>query len=92
MTIQAPTRIVCPVDDCTWTFTPTSPEVVENTLASVFGPGVYAAVAHNQLLQRVERVVGIHMDGHKPVEFLRTITRLTDERVELLAAIQELTR
>jgi hypothetical protein len=81
------TRVVCPVDGCDWTFD-IPVQQVEGVLDSIFGPGVYAAVAHAQMARRTERAIELHMDGHKPEQFLRTITRLNSLVDDLSRALE----
>lgn len=81
-------RIVCPVDGCEWTYAEPEQAIDQGTLASVFGPGVYAAVTHNQRLKNTEHAVKVHMDGHTPEQFLRTITRLNGLVDDLSRALE----
>lgn len=71
--------VVCPVDECGWQYLRVPPPVGDETLASVFGPGVMKAVALADELQRTEQATREHMSAHSPDQYLRTITRLRRE-------------
>ncbi len=93
--LRPKSTIHCPIDDCTWTYDITLRNVPAEALAGAFGPGVMAAVAAHQDQQRTEREVELHMDRHKPIEFLRTITRLNgllDDMSRALAYMEECAR
>ena len=82
------TLILCPVLDCDWSLDATPPEIDPRALASVFGIGVMVATSAHQHANRVERDLDVHMRTHTTVQFLRTISRLTQERDEALAALE----
>lgn len=83
-----PETIVCPLVDCHWTLDATPPEVDPGALASVFGFGVFSAVAAHQHQYRVETELRAHFRGHSLEDFLRTITSLRQQRDEALRALE----
>lgn len=94
MTIEIPGTSVlnCPLDGCQWEHKEPSVPVPPETLAGVFGAGVMTAVAAEQRARRLEASLREHFEGHKPEDYLRTITRLNQVNGELhraIAAISE---
>jgi hypothetical protein len=70
--------ISCPVLDCGWTLDASGPDprsVQPETLASVFGMGVFASVAIASHNERIERELRTHLQAHTPLDFARTLAR-----------------
>jgi hypothetical protein len=87
-----PTVIACPVLDCGWTTDASgpSPESVQReTLADVFGPGVYAAVAVTQNAWRLERVLDAHFRSHSTAEYVRTMAAQAQRIADEVGRLQE---
>lgn len=81
----------CVLIDCDWSHTqpPINPEVTEDTLATVFGPGQMLLNARNGRAQDIEDALGKHYRGHTPVEFLTTITALERSCERFIAALAD---
>ena len=74
------TEILCPVDGCDWVVDATLPEVGDEALARVFGPGTMASVAALQHNHKIEGELKRHLQGHTTLEWAHTATRLRHER------------
>lgn len=83
------TRHFCPVAECTWFHDVVPPNVDATALASVFGLGVMASVAHNQHLQRVEDELRAHLESHDVVDWARTIQVQKESIHELQRQLME---
>lgn len=71
-----PAVITCPVLDCGWTYDASTPDPrsrQRETLADVFGPGVYAAAVATQGAWELERVLTEHFANHTTAEYVATM-------------------
>jgi len=73
----------CMIDGCDWTYVRVPPPTGDQTLAGVFGVGVFHAVAMAQELQSTEAALAEHMGLHSTVELLTMIMRLQQELATL---------
>ena len=69
----------CVIDGCNWTYVRVPPPTGDQTLAGMFGVGVFHAVAMAQELQSTEAALAEHLELHSKVELLTTIMRLQQE-------------
>lgn len=72
-------NLLCPVDGCDWSTTVEGPDpraLSPDTLASVFGPGVFAASARARHQETIETTLTLHHATHQPKDYLGTIARL----------------
>jgi hypothetical protein len=76
--------ILCTVLGCDWDYVLPPLEVLESTLASVFGNGVMRVAALTARAQTIERELEKHMATHTTVEFLTTIRELLKDRSEAI--------
>jgi hypothetical protein len=90
-----PAVITCPVLDCGWTCDASTPDPrsrQRETLADVFGPGVYAAAAATQEAVRLERVLHEHFATHSTADYVRTMTHQREELERLTESLVRQTR
>jgi len=73
----------CVIDRCGWTYVRVPPPTGDQTLAGMFGVGVFHAVARAQELQSTEAALAEHMELHSKVELLTMIMRLQQEMATL---------
>jgi hypothetical protein len=74
--------ILCTVLGCDWDYVLPPLEVLDSTLASVFGNGVMRVAALTTRARTIERELERHMATHTIVEFLTTIRELLKDRSE----------
>lgn len=77
------TIIECPLAACDWMLDATPPQVSANALASVFGPGTFAATSAYGHATDTERKLRDHFTTHPLEEWVAEITRLREENGEL---------
>lgn len=82
------TAYACPLPECEWLHIepPLGQAGNPMALASVFGPGVFAAHAANERLQRMEQVLADHVSTHPPAEWAPAMVKLRDRVHELESA------
>jgi len=73
----------CVIDGCDWTYVRVPPPTGDQTLAGVFGVGVFHTAAMAQELQSTEAALAEHMELHSKVELQTMIMRLQQEMVTL---------
>lgn len=76
----------CPLPGCHWaSFTAPGPAEHPGALASVFGPGVFSAVASAQRLQAAERDIRSHIESHPATEWATALAAARAQIRELEA-------
>jgi hypothetical protein len=83
--------ISCPVLDCGWTLDASGPDprsVQQETLASVFGMGVFASVAIAGHNERIEREIATHLETHDLVQYVRTMTHQREQLARTTAHLE----
>lgn len=77
----------CPI--CEFTHGEVFGTISDGALASVFGPGVMAAVADAQKRQRIEDAMAAHLKTHELVEWLQAITDRNKRITELEKSLEQ---
>lgn len=85
------TVVYCAIDNCDWAHLEPHLNVDPGALANVFGPGIFAAVAHAQQAQRIEDALDAHYRTHTVVDFLRTMASLRHELADHRARAEQAT-
>lgn len=70
-------RYECPVDDCNWNYTDSTPWLPAKGQFMTVAELVKATAL--QHATQVEAVLAKHVESHTPIDFLRTIQRLNRE-------------
>ena len=80
----------CPLSKCAWTHD-SSPGPGEDprALASVFGPGVFAAIAAQQRMAETEAAIQAHLSGHALIEWVTEVVNLHDVMTSVAAELDE---
>lgn len=75
----------CPLPTCEWVHIEPPLGEAGNALclAAVFGPGVFAAHAIRQRLQRTEETLAVHVATHPPAEWVPAMAGLRDRVTHL---------
>lgn len=86
------TVLNCPL--CAWSheMPPFDQRIASGTLASVFGPGVFAAHAINERARQGEEVLATHFATHDVVAWLQGIVGAQKERDEAREQVRRLHR
>ena len=86
--IPGSTRYICPISTCEWYHDELPPAVGPNTLAQVFGQGVFQAVSLAGRAAKIETLLATHVNRHTPVEWITEIRKAeTDTKNRIIKAI-----
>lgn len=70
------TVINCPLCEWTYSVPPLDPRITPQTLAGVFGLGIFSQHAMNEHARRIEEVLAAHFATHTAIDWLTKVASL----------------